>query len=171
MIKLPLPALLALAVLVLAGCTTPTTPAPQAAPGTPLPAAPATPVPGPSVALPPATLTGYEEKSTMLDNFTVYVAAVDGVPITAGRAGWSTALRIKAGPHRVVLGFSRGVFEARTEVAFTAASATAYQVKFATDAQIFGKNTYCEFWIEDTATGAAVTERRRVPLARAESAN
>lgn len=104
----------------------------------------------------------------MLDNFTVYVAAVDGVPITAGRSGWSTALRIKAGPHRVVLGFSRGVFEARTEMSFTAAGATAYQVKFATDAQLFGQNSYCEFWIEDAATGAAVTKRHRVPLVRNE---
>lgn len=104
----------------------------------------------------------------MLDNFTAYVDAVDGVAVPAGRPGWNTPVALPAGPRRLTLAFNRGVFSARTEVAFTAASGARYQVRFATDAQLFGRNSYCEFWIVDTATGSAVTERRRVPLARNE---
>ncbi len=146
------------ALLGLTGCTT-TAP-------TPRPAAPAA-----VIEQPPARITGSEEESTMLDNFTAYVAAVDGVPVAAGRAGWSTPVTLKAGPRRLTLAFSRGVFAARTEIEFTAASDATYRVKFATDAQFLGKNSYCEFWIEDTATGAPACVKVRVPLTRLEAAN
>lgn len=104
----------------------------------------------------------------MLDNFTVFVAAVDGVTITAGRSGWNTPINLKPGRHRLTLGFNRGVFAAQAEVELTAISKATYQVRFASDAELFGKNSYCEFWIVDTATDQPVSPRVRSGLTRTE---
>ena len=170
-----LPALLAapLLGLLLGACTTTNPPPAAPASATPTPMATATPAPvakpAPVVELPPASITGSEETSTLFDNFTVFVSAIDGVPVTNGRAGWNTSLPLKAGPRRLTLGFNRGVFAAQTEIMFIAASETAYQVKFATDAQLMGKNSYCEFWIVNAATDEAVTARVRAPLTRIEA--
>ena len=106
----------------------------------------------------------------MLDNFTVFVAAVDGAPVAAGRAGWNAALPLPAGPRRLTLEFNRGVFAARLDVSLTAVSAAAYQVKFTSDAELFGKNTYCEFWIVNATTGEPVTPRVRASLVRRDPA-
>ncbi len=172
-------------ILLLAGCTTPgsetkpATPTPSLGPATPInptapvepvtpskptkPSAPVTPV----VEAKPATIVGSEESSTMLDNLTVYITAIDGQPVTAGRQGWNTPLTIKAGVRKLKVAFNRGVFTAETELLFTARSEHAYQLLFATDAQLFGKNSYCEFWIEDMATKQKTTQPLRAPLARA----
>jgi len=175
------PALGALAalILLLAGCTAPATPpgdapsAPVTGPATAQPADQAKPAdkpkPAPVVVAKPAAITGSEESSTMFDNFTAYVAAVDGRPVAAGRAGWNSPLVLPAGPRRLTVAFIRGVFTAQTDVQFQARPEAAYVVKFATDAQIFGKNTYCEFWFEDTATGEKVLAPTRVPLTKIET--
>ncbi|HEX2862424.1 MAG TPA: hypothetical protein VHN79_12325 [Lacunisphaera sp.] len=188
------PLFLAALLVLLAGCTTPgttqpaasapeasptapatgsaATPAPTpASPATPTPEAPATPTPvTPPPEVKPATITGFEESSAMLDSLTAYVGMVDSVPITAGRDGWDKPLTIKAGPRRVTVEFIRGVFTAKAELNLVAKSEASYQVRFATDAQLFGKNSYCEFWIVDAATGRPATERKRVPLTRVEQA-
>jgi hypothetical protein len=178
--------------LLVAGCaTTPSAPpsppsaAPMATPGeVPPPAEPAATAPAPIpaaapvVATPPpalgegapATITGSEETSTMLDNFTAFVAEIDGVPVAAGRAGWNTSLTLKPGVRRLTLGFKRGVFSAQTIVELNVESRTAYQVRFASDAELFGKNSYCEFWIVNAATGAPVSPRIRSGLTRIEPA-
>ena len=106
----------------------------------------------------------------MLDNFTAYVTAIDGVPVTGGRQGWETAVTLKAGPRRVSVGFIRGVFTAQAVVDFVAVSQAAYQIRFATDAELFGKNSYCEFWIVDTATDQPASPRVRCGLTRIEPA-
>jgi hypothetical protein len=176
---------LAALVLLLAGCTTPaapqgTTPPPPAVepsdakpaakPATKATAKPASPaIPAPVVLAKPASITGSEESSTMFDNFTAYVAAIDGHPVAADRAGWNVPLSLPAGPRRLTVAFMRGVFTARTEVQFQARSEASYLLKFATDAQIFGKNSYCEFWIEDKATGEKVVAPTRVPLTKIET--
>lgn len=154
-----LPLLIA-AALSLAGCTTNSvTPKVATTP----------PPPAPVIELPPASITGFEETSTMLDNFTVFVGAIDGIPVAAGRAGWNAPLTLKAGLRRLTLEFNRGVFSAKTEVQLNATSEIAYQVRFATDAQLFGKNSYCDFWIVDTA-GNEVTPRVRTNLVKSETA-
>jgi hypothetical protein len=147
------------ATLLLAGCVT-TAPTP-----------PAAATPAPVAELPPASITGFEEASAVLDNFTVFVSAIDGVPVEAGRTGWKAALPLKAGLRRLTLTFNRGVFVAQAEVELAAASDAAYQVRFATDAQFLGGNTYCDFWIVDTSTGQPVTSRLRAPLKRIEARN
>lgn len=170
------------ALLLLAGCATPAGPA-SSAPAASLPAtAPATaPVaksadkPAPAAAVPPAELKpasiiGAEEPSTMFDNFTVYVSAIDGRAVGAGRAGWNVPVPLPAGPRRVTLTFVRGVFTAHADLAFTARPEAAYRVRFSTDAQVFGKNSYCEFTIVDAATGEPVVPAARSPLARLEPA-
>jgi hypothetical protein len=181
--SLPFRLLLILAAVALAGCTTIAPTAGSAAGPAPAPAAAPTPVraparapapapvavpapPPPVVVLPPATLTGSEETSTMLDNFTVYVLAVDGVAVAGGRSGWNSPIPLPVGPHRLSLGFNRGVFAAQAELTIEAASATAYEVRFASDAQLFGQNSYCEFWIVDKATNQPVTPRVRSSLSR-----
>lgn len=102
----------------------------------------------------------------MFDNFTAFVVTVDGQAVAAGRQGWNTPLSLPPGPHRLRVAFNRGVFAAETELSLSAYPGAAYQLKFTTDAEIFGKNSYCEFWIADTATGESVTPPRRVALTR-----
>jgi outer membrane biosynthesis protein TonB len=150
------------------------TPAPAPAATTapepmPAPEPVAAPKPVPVVTAKPASITGSEESSTMFDNFTAYITAVDGQSVKAGRSGWNTALPLAAGPRRLAVAFMRGVFTAQADLTFTARPAAAYQLKFATDAQIFGKSSYCEFWIVDARTGEKVIEPTRVPLTKVEA--
>jgi hypothetical protein len=115
---------------------------------------------------PPASITGSEEKSAMLDDFTAFIAAIDGMPLSVGRTGWQTPVSLKAGMRQIKVVFVRGVFTGEAELQLNALSERAYQLRFATDAQFLGKNSYCEFWIADTATGLPATERVRAPLQR-----
>ena len=163
------PAALALMVpmLLLAGCVTTSSPVKSTAPVAVVTiATPSPPVVVPVVEARPATITGSEESSTMLDNLTAYVAAVDGSAVVAGRESWKTPLTLPAGSHRLTVEFTRGVFFARAGLQLTARPGAAYQLKFATDAEVFGKNSYCEFWIVDTATGLSITAPLRVPLTK-----
>lgn len=161
---------LVLPLLWLAGCVTtpapvkPDAPVTAVAPTTPPSAPVAAPVP--VVEVKPATITGSEESSTMFDNLTAYVAAVDGKAVAAGRQGWKTPLTLAAGPHILTVEFTRGVFFSRAVLQLTARPEAAYQLKFATDAEVFGKNSYCEFWIVDTATGQNATAPLRMPLTK-----
>jgi hypothetical protein len=156
-------------------------PAPVAAPiaapePEPLPVVVPAPVPdvvtkpAPVAAAKPAAITGSEESSTMFDNFTAYVAAVDGRPVAAGRAGWNSPLGLLPGQHRLTVTFIRGAFTAQTDLQIRARSGANYQLKFATDAQIFGKSSYCEFSIVETATGENALAPTRVPLTKLEAA-
>jgi hypothetical protein len=135
-----------------------------------IPAPVATPAPSPKpapvVVAKPASITGSEESSTMFDNFTAYVSAIDGRTVPAGRAGWNTPLALSVGPHRLTVIFMRGAFTAQTDLYIQTRSEAVYQLKFATDAQIFGKSSYCEFSIIETATGIEVLPPTRVPLTK-----
>jgi hypothetical protein len=157
-------AFLACMALLLAGCAT-TGPTPPTSVG-PTTEPASTPAMAPVMAPTPASVRGCEETSTMLDNFTVHVAAVDGVPLTAGREGWNTASPLPPGPRQLTLVFTRGVFSARADVTLVAVSGANYEARFATDAQLFGRNSFCEFWLIDSATREPVTTRVRVPLVR-----
>jgi len=107
----------------------------------------------------------------MFDNFTAYVTAIDGKTVAAGRTGWNVPLPLPAGPRRLTVAFARGQFAAQADMQFFARPEAIYQLKFATDAQIFGKSSYCEFWIVDTATGEKVLAPTRVPLTKLEAAH
>jgi hypothetical protein len=159
----PLPAILA--ALLLAGCTTTTTPpAPDRAASTPtVPARPAAPPAAPADTR-PATLKGSEESSTLLDNFTAFIRAIDGQPVAAGRKGWDQALSLAPGSRRVSVEFMRGSFYARTELNFDAKPGAAYELRQANDAQVYGEHSFCEFWIVDLATGEKVGTPKRVAL-------
>lgn len=166
---------LAALVLLLAGCTTPAEPqtpaqaAPVTGPAGAQPAAKPAAKSVPVIVAKPASITGSEESSTMFDNFTAYVAAIDGHPVAAGRTGWNVPLALPAGPRGLTVAFIRGVFTAKANVQIQARPEAAYLLKFATDAQIFGKNSYCEFWIEDVATGEKVLAPTRAPLTKLET--
>ena len=149
-----------LAALFLAGCNT-----------TPQPAmpAPATPLAPPPAPVGHAHIRGSEQSSMLLDNFTAFVAAVDGQPVAAGRKGWNIPLEITAGQRRLTVEFIRGVFTAQTELELDAVPNANYQLQYATDAELFGHNSYCDFWIVNLATGrtsGAVKKAQVIKLAK-----
>jgi hypothetical protein len=150
---------LATALALLAGCSTVPPPSPARAPET---AAPAAPPP------PPATLVGSQESSALLDNFTAYVIAVDGRAIPGGRKAWDRPFALTPGPHRITVGFIRGVFVARADLNLTAAPATRYELRYASDAQVYGRHSYCDFWIVDAGSGRTVVPATRAVLAHSE---
>ncbi len=137
-----------LVALVLSGCTS----LPQGAPVTE-PAG-------------PATIRGSEESSTLLDNFTAFISAVDGQAVAAGRAGWDTPIELKAGRHVLTVEFKRGVFSAQTQVEVVAVAKANYRLKYTTDARLFGKNSFCDFWIVDLATNRTVTETKKAAVVK-----
>lgn len=104
-----------------------------------------------------ATIKGSEESSVMLDNFTAFIVAVDRKPVAAGRAGWNTPLELKAGRRELTVEFRRGVFSARTQLVMQAAANASYELKFTTDAELFGKNSFCDFWVVNLTTGQPIT--------------
>lgn len=108
-----------------------------------------------------ATIQGSQENSTFLDDFTAYVIAVDGKRVMAGRKGWGSALSILPGNRNITVAFQRGVFNAQADLPLVAESGGQYEVRFTSDAQLYGANTYCDFWVVDKATQKPVTEIRR----------
>ncbi len=154
----------ALAALVLAGCATPPAPSGGVTPAA-VPTAPPTRAPVPTkIERPPASIHGSQETSTLLDNFTAFVTAVDGQPVAAGRKGWDLSLPLTPGKHRLAVEFNRGVFLARTELELVAKSGAAYELRHTSDAQVYGQHTYCEFWIVDLATGEKASAVKRTGL-------
>lgn len=93
----------------------------------------------------------------MFDNFTAFITAIDGRKIAAGRDGWNVPLEIETGHRTLNVEFNRGVFYAKGRLEFDAVANARYEVKFATDAELFGHNSYCNFWVIDTATGKTVS--------------
>lgn len=148
--------------LLLAGCTTPTS---EPTPASPVTIAPAI-APGPAADLTPATIKGSEETSTLLDNFTAFITAVDGEKFASGRKGWNQPVRLPPGRHRLAVEFIRGAFFARAELTLEAKPGAAYELRHASDAQVYGEHTYCEFWIVDLATGEKVTPAKRTGLGK-----
>jgi hypothetical protein len=154
-----------LTVLVFAGCSTPTSSPASAGPAPAIAAAPAI-APAPAADLTPATIRGSEETSTLLDNFTAFITALDDQPIGNGRKGWNQPITFVPGKRRFAVEFIRGTFYARTELVLDAKPGAAYELRHASDAQVYGEHTYCEFWIVDLATGEKVTPVRRTGLGK-----
>lgn len=104
-----------------------------------------------------ATIRGSEELSILFDNFTAFIVKVDHQRIEGGRNGWDTPIKIESGRRILDVEFNRGVFVARATLEFEAKANSEYEVKHATDAELFGHNSYCKFWIVDRRTGENVT--------------
>ncbi len=142
---------------------TPTRPAPEtSAPvETPAPAKPVpTPVTPPPSAMPKvqhASIVGTQESSILFDNFTAFITTIDGRKIAIGRDGWSVPLEIETGRRTLDVEFNRGVFYAKGRLEFDAVADAKYELKFITDAELFGHNSYCNFWVIDTSTGKTVS--------------
>ena len=164
----PLPTPAVLALLLLTACTTPTpadSPADPTAPATG--SVPAKSTPAIATDTRPATITGSEETSTLLDNFTAFITAVDGQPVAAGRKGWNQPVSLPPGQRWLAVEFIRGAFFARTELVLAAKPGAAYELRHTSDAQVYGEHTFCEFWIVDLATGEKVTPTKRTALGKA----
>ncbi len=154
----------ALAALVLAGCATPPAPSGGVTPVA-TPTAPPAPAPVPAkIELPPASIHGSQETSTLLDNFTAFITAVDGQAVVNGRKGWDLSLPLTPGKHRLAVEFNRGVFLARAELELVAQPGASYELRHTSDAQVYGQHTYCEFWIADLATGERASAIKRTGL-------
>jgi hypothetical protein len=115
--------------------------------------------PRPSAAT--ATIRGSQETVPLLDDYTVYVLGVDGKRVMTGRAGWSSALPLVAGKRRIGVAFQRGVLRAQAEIHVDVEPGRAYEVRYATDVQLYGTNSYVDFWVVDLTSGTAVTDVRR----------
>jgi hypothetical protein len=155
--------------LVLSGCTTTRQNTPAAAPPSTPQLAPAAPTPPVAPVVEPVgtgTIRGSEESSVLLDNFTAFISAVDGQPVAAGRAGWDTPIELRAGRHKLTVEFRRGVFSAKTQLEVRVAANTNYRLKHTTDAQLFGQNSYCDFWIVDLATDQPVTAIKKAAVVK-----
>ena len=132
----------------------------------PAPTAPVTAV-APTATVGRATITGSQEASILLDNFTAFVASIDGKKVPLGRKGWDFPLAIEAG-HRVLgVEFNRGVFLSRATLEFDAAANARYELKYNTDAELFGHNSFCNFWIVDASTGKAVSTIMKASVEKA----
>ena len=118
------------------------------------------PAPGSST----ATIRGSERPSVILDSFTAYVHAVDGKRVMAGEKGWRTPLVITAGQHTLAVEFERGSYHAQAELSLNAAPGAEYEVRFDTDVQTYGRNSYVDFWIVNARTGKAVTGIKRAAV-------
>lgn len=164
----PISAAAVLALLLLTACTTPTpTGSPAVGPVAPA-AGSASIAPAPAVVADtrPATIRGSEETSTLLDNFTVFITALDDQPIGSGRKGWNQPITFVPGKRRFAVEFVRGAFFARTELTLEAKPGAAYELRHTSDAQVYGEHTFCEFWIVDLATGEKATPARRTGLGK-----
>jgi len=137
---------LALALLV-SGCATPPPPLP-----------PELQYQAPEADAEAPTILGSQEKSGWADDFTVFIRAVDGKRVMAGRKGWETPLPLRAGDRRLVVEFNRGAFFAGAVMMLPAAAGAHYELRYTSDVGFNGTNTYCDFWIVDLATGKAVTD-------------
>ena len=111
-----------------------------------------------------ATLVGSQEKSPLLTNFTAYVLAVDGERVMSGPEGWDTALPIQPGRRNVTVAFLRAPLNTQVDLQLQAVAGGKYQIQFSSDAQFFGANTHCDFWIIDITTQKPVTGIRRGTL-------
>lgn len=108
-----------------------------------------------------ASIMGSETHRALLDNFTAYVMGVDGRRVMAGRDGWKTQLMLSGGRHVITVAFQRGVFSATANLGLDAGADARYEVRFDSNVQLYGANTYCDFWIVDLASGKAVTVIQR----------
>ena len=123
----------------------------------PLPQQPAAALPAVIIPVRHATIVGSQETSILLDNFTAFVSSVDGRKVEAGRNGWNTPLSIDVGHRRLGVEFNRGVFLAKGQLEFDAIANTRYELRYATDAELFGKNSYCNFWVIEIQSGQTVS--------------
>jgi hypothetical protein len=122
-----------------------------------VPAPTAAPLPAVVIPVRHATIIGSQETSILLDNFTAFVSSVDGRKVEAGRTGWNTPLSIDVGHRTLGVEFNRGVFRAKSQLEFDAVANARYELKYATDAELFGKNSFCNFWVIEIQSGQTVS--------------
>lgn len=96
-----------------------------------------------------ATLAGFQEERALLPDLTAYVFAVDDKRVMSEREGWSTALPMQPGLHKITVFFQRGVYNAQVDLQLQAVAGDKYQIRFSPD---------FDFWIIDVATQKPVTE-------------
>jgi hypothetical protein len=104
-----------------------------------------------------ATIVGSQENSAWADDFTAYITGIDRKRVVLERKGWSTPIVLVAGTRALTAEFRRGVFHTQVEIPLMVESGRSYRLKFSSDVGINGRNTYCDFWIEDLQTGKAVS--------------
>lgn len=127
---------------------------------------------GPKYAPPPAgpnvaTITG--SRLVMFDIIllpswrTVYVSAVDQLPVPAGKAGWNTALNLTPGPHTLTVAYDHLSRQAFANFPINVAPGSRYVVKFATDAiyTYASLEKHVDLWLVD-----AVTQKNATAVAR-----
>jgi hypothetical protein len=104
-----------------------------------------------------ATILGSQEKSSWADDFTAYISSIDGKRVMLERKGWDFPIILDSGTRSITAEFQRGVFNTRVVIPVNVEAGRSYRLRFSSDVGIGGRNTYCDFWIEDIATSKAVS--------------
>jgi hypothetical protein len=127
------------------------------------------------------TIVGYEERNGIVGDSSAFVSTIDGKTVVVKReptnnfwasvtedlSGINKPLRLTEGHHELGIKFERsGKYYAYASTNFSVdiKKNMNYQVMFATDGpKFFGsKLYYCELWIVEMGSGAAITKKIRI---------
>lgn len=137
----------------------------------------ATPVPPPPPELqyrPPsvegaASIVGSRTQGSLgRDDWTAFVAAVDGKCVMARRKGWGEALPLAAGQRRLVVEFNHGVFVANTVFDLNVSSGDRYELRFKAGTMLYPLSMlgaaagHVDFSVVDRTSGRVVASIDRV---------
>jgi hypothetical protein len=103
-------------------------------------------------------ILGSQENISYADDFTAFVAGVDGKIVVAGRKGWNDPLALNPGNRRLLVQFNRGVFVSNAVVNLSVAAGESFRLMYSTDVAMYGNNSYCDFWVVETKSGKAVSD-------------
>lgn len=101
-----------------------------------------------------ATIIGSNIPVKIYDDITVYIFAVDGQKVMAGRQSWNTPLTLAAGQHAIQVLCQQGSYKYTNIVQLDAQAGKRYQVDFNYS---YNDRYNCRFWINDVQTTKPVT--------------
>jgi hypothetical protein len=103
-------------------------------------------------------IVGSQENMALLDDFTAFVIGVDGKRVMVGRKGWNVPLALMPGNRRLVLEFNHGIFVSNAVMNVPVTLGDSLELRYSTDVAVYGKNSYCDFWVIDSKSGKVVTD-------------
>ena len=119
---------------------------------------------GPAASEDVASIMGSQEASSWADDYTAFIQGVDGKIVMSGRKGWNTPLTLTPGTHSLLVQLQRGSYRSSAVLQVPAASGAKLVLKYSTDLAMYGTNSYCDFWVADSATDKPVSTVVRGPI-------
>lgn len=105
--------------------------------------------------------TMIDDKVPLFDHDNTYVYAIDGKKVMLEKKQWDQPVFIRPGPRDITLGFEKGAHMLFAKVHLNIAPSTVYRAVSACKTGFLGNFEYCDFWIVDASTEAAVSEVMR----------